>query len=188
MRTKHLWEALALFLCAFIFIGCSNDDEERFSKEEVQQALFDMKGAYHGAASVSHYQGPEITELQNAIAVSRDSLQFSMSLLPYAELMKDEVLSKLLKEVGDVEVKAGYEFLQMDGGVIHFVLHPKDVNVSGGYGLSSSIRIVFSQLYGGDAQVDNGMIFNLSPIELWVDGKKHEDFPRLVFHFEGKLQ
>lgn len=28
MRTKHLWGALALFLCAFSFIGCSNDDEE----------------------------------------------------------------------------------------------------------------------------------------------------------------
>lgn len=71
--------------------------------------------------------------MQNAIAVSRDSLQCTMSLLPYAELMKDEDLSKHLKEVGDVEVKAGYEFLQMDGGVRHFVLHPKDVNVSGGY-------------------------------------------------------
>ena len=50
-------------------------------------------------------------------------------------------------------------------GVIHFVLNPKDVNVSGSYGLSSSIRIVFSRLYGADAQVDNDIIFNLSSIE-----------------------
>ena len=28
MKTKHVWGALALFLCAFSFIGCSNDDEE----------------------------------------------------------------------------------------------------------------------------------------------------------------
>ena len=188
MNTRNLLGILTLFLCACSIIGCSNDDEERFSKEEVQQALFDLKGTYQGTTSVSHYQGPEITELQNAIAVSRDSLQFTMSLLPYAKLIKDEDLSKLLKEVGDVEVKAGYEFLQMDAGVRHFVLHPKDVNVSGDYGLSSSIRIVFSQLYGGDVDVDyGGMMFNLSPIELWVDGKKYEDFPRLVYHFEGKL-
>ena len=73
-------------------------------------------------------------------------------------------------------------------GVIHFVLHPKDVNVSGSYGLSSSIRIVFSRLYGADAQVDNDIIFNLSSIELWIDGKKHVNFLLFVFHFEGKLQ
>lgn len=28
MRTKHLWRALTLLLCALSFIGCSNDDEE----------------------------------------------------------------------------------------------------------------------------------------------------------------
>lgn len=28
MRTKYLWGALTLFLCAFSFISCSNDDEE----------------------------------------------------------------------------------------------------------------------------------------------------------------
>lgn len=28
MRTKYLWGALALLLCSFSFIGCSNDDEE----------------------------------------------------------------------------------------------------------------------------------------------------------------
>lgn len=51
-------------------------------------------------------------------------------------------------------------------GVIHFVLHPKIVNVSDSYGLSSSIRIVFSRLYGGDAQVDNGIIFNRAYFEI----------------------
>lgn len=74
MNARNLLGILTLFLCTFSFIGCSNDDEEEFSKEEVQQALFDLKGTYQGTASVSHYQGPEITELQNAIAVSRDSL------------------------------------------------------------------------------------------------------------------
>ncbi len=28
MKTRHFWRALALLLCAFSFIGCSNNDEE----------------------------------------------------------------------------------------------------------------------------------------------------------------
>ena len=32
MRTKHLLGALALLLCSFSFIGCSNDDEEEGKK------------------------------------------------------------------------------------------------------------------------------------------------------------
>lgn len=43
--------------------------------------------------------------------------------------------------------------------------------------------------YGGDAVTYmNSMNFNMSPLELWVDGKKYDDFPRLVYHFEGEYE
>lgn len=32
MKTRHFWGALALLLCSFSFIGCSNDDEEEGKK------------------------------------------------------------------------------------------------------------------------------------------------------------
>ena len=175
MKTKNLFGILILFLSVLSLTSC-NKDEEGFSKEEIQQMLFDMKGTYHGT----------ITELQNAIAVSRDSLKFNMSLLPYVELISDEGLSERLREIGEVEVVAGYDFHQSDGRNINFGLRPKDVDVLGGYGAPSSIRIVFAQTFGGDAEVGHNFImFNISPLELWVNGKKYEDFPRLVYHFRG---
>lgn len=112
-----------------------------------------------------------------------------MSLLPYVELISDEGLSERLREIGEVEVVAGYDFHQSDGRNINFGLRPKDVDVSGGYGALSSIRIVVAQTFGGDAEVGNNFImFNISPLELWVNGKKYEDFPRLVYHFRGNYE
>ena len=33
MKTRHFWGALALLFCAFSFIGCNNDDEEKVGKK-----------------------------------------------------------------------------------------------------------------------------------------------------------
>ncbi|HBV83116.1 MAG TPA: DUF4840 domain-containing protein [Lachnospiraceae bacterium] len=188
MKIKELLGIVVLSFCVTGFVGCSND-ESGFSPAEIQQALFDMKGTYNGAVEISYYQGSRIATFSDAIAVSKDSLMFKLSLLPIAELIKDEGLSKYLKEVGDVEVKAGYEFLQMDSGVIHFVLHPKDVVVLGGYGAPPSVRIEFSQIYGGDAETDRQfMMFNISPIGLWINGEKSSDFSQLVYHFSGSYK
>ena len=66
------------------------------------------------------------------------------------------------------------------------MLSPKDVEILGGFGAPPTISIVFSKNYGGDALVSSNFImFNISPVELWVNGKKFEDFPGLVYHFEG---
>lgn len=185
MTIKGLFRIAVLFFCVTGFAGC-NKDESGFSSAEIQQALFDMKGTYNGAVEISYYQGDSIATFSDAMAVSKDSLMFKMSLLPIAELINNEGLSKHLKEIGDVEVKAGYEFVQMDSGVIHFVLHPKDVVVLGGFGAPPSVRIEFSQSFGGDAGTDSQfMIFNISPIGLWINGEKSSDFPQLVYHFSG---
>ena len=188
MKTKNLFGILVLFLSVLSLTSC-NKNEKGFSKEEVQQALFDMKGTYHGSVQVAYYQGSNITELQNAVAVSRDSLKFNMSLQPLSDLISDETIAERLREIGEVPIMAGYEFLQWDSGCIHFVLYPKDVTILGGYGAPPSIRLVFSMNYGGDAVTYmNSMNFNMSPLELWVDGKKYDDFPRLVYHFEGEYE
>lgn len=185
MEIKKLSGILMLFLFILAFISC-NKEEKGFSSEEIQQMLFDMKGTYHGTVKVSYYQGSNVTELQNAVAVSRDSFKFNMSLQPLSELISDETIAERLREIGEVPVMAGYEFLQWDSGCIHFVLCPKDVTILGGYGAPPSIRLVFSMNYGGDAVTyTNFMMFNISPLELWVDGKKYDGFPRLVYHFEG---
>lgn len=100
MKTKKLFGILILFLSVLSLTSC-NKDEGNFSKEEIQQALFDMKGTYHGTVKVSYYQGSNVTELQNAVAVSRDSLKFNMSLLPLSGLISDETIAERLREIGE---------------------------------------------------------------------------------------
>lgn len=51
MKTKNLFGILMLFLFTFTSISCNKEKE--FSKEEIQQVLFDMKGTYHGTVHVS---------------------------------------------------------------------------------------------------------------------------------------
>lgn len=184
MKTKHLLGTLMLFLFAFTFISCDKD-ENGFSKEDIQQALFEMKGTYHGTVHVSGPNGFDQT-LQNAMTISYDSLKFNLSLQPYMELISDEVLSDRLSEIGEIEVIAGYYFDQRDDNTINFTLNPKDVEILGGFGAPPTIRIVFSKNYGGDALVNaNFIAFNVSPMELWINGDKYEDFPKIVYHFEG---
>lgn len=188
MQTKKLLGMAVLFCCMAGFAGC-NDDDSKFSSAEIQQALFDMKGTYKGTVDVSYYQGKQIASFPDGIAVSKDSLQFTLPLLPIAELIKDESASQYLKEIGNVEVKAGYEFTQMDHGTKSFVLHPKNVTVLGGYGAPPSIRIEFSQIYGGNAEPDyQSMMFNISPVEVWIGDEKSEDFSQLVYHFSGAYE
>lgn len=185
MKTNGLLRIVVLFFFIAGFIGC-NDDEPKFSSDQIQQALFDMKGTYNGTVKVSYYKGKTIADFPDEIAVSKDSLTFSLSLLPVAETIKDDNISQRLREIGEVEVKAGYEFYQMEQGSIHFVLHPKDVTVVGGHDASPSIRIVFSHNFGGDAEAyPQFMMFNISPVELWIDDKKPEEFSQLVYHFQG---
>lgn len=144
-----------------------------------------MKGTYRGTVHV--WAPPSLdTTLQQATAVSRDSLKFRMSLQPLAELVSDEALSDRLREIGEVEVSAGYQFDHRDEGLIHFLLCPAEVIVWGGYGAPPTVRIVFSRNYGGDALVgQNFMMFNISPTELWADGEQYTGLPKIVYHFEG---
>lgn len=185
MKTKSLLGVFLLSLYLFSFTSC-NDDEPKFSSSQIQQALFDMKGTYHGTVKVVYYHGDNITELGNAVAVSRDSLSFTMSLLPMADVIKDESTARLLREIGEVTVTAGYDFSQMDESTINFGLRPKDVIVPGGYGAPTTVRIVIAQNFGGDAEIgQNFMMFNVSPTELWLNGEKYEDFKQLIYHFSG---
>lgn len=184
MKTKNLFGILVLFFGVLSLTSC-NKDEEGFSKEEVQQALFDMKGTYHGTVHVSGSNSYNKT-LQNAIAVSRDSLKFDMSLQPLSELISDETLSSRLRDIGEVTVVAGYDFLQIENGSINFVLYPKDVTILGGYGAPPTLRIVFSENHGGNAETkSNYIMFNISPTELWIDDDKYESLPNITYHFEG---
>lgn len=188
MKTKGLLRIVVLFCCVIGFAGC-NDDESGFSSAEIQQALFDMKGTYKGTVEVSYYRGKEIEAFSDRIAVSRDSLILKLPLSPIAEMIKDEDISRHFREIGEVEVKAGYEFLQMDQGSMNFVLHPKNVVILGGYGVPSSVRIEFSQHFGGDAEIySQFMMFNISPTELWIGNEKSEDFSQLVYHFSGSYE
>jgi len=145
-----------------------------------------MKGTYHGTVQVSYYHGKTITELTDAVAVSRDSLTLTMSLLPIADLLEDESAAEFLRKTGEVTVTAGYDFYQEDYGNINFRLWPNDIVVLGRYGAPPTIKIVFADTFGGDAEVGfNFIMFNISPKELWINGEKQEDFKQLVYHFRG---
>ncbi|WP_455608544.1 DUF4840 domain-containing protein [Bacteroides rodentium] len=170
------------------FIGCNNDDD-KFSSAEIQQALFDMKGTYNGTVEVSYYQGKNIASFRDVLLKSIVFLILYMSLLPVAEMITHVNLSRHLREINQVEVKAGYEFYQMDQGHIHFVLHPKEAIIWGGYGAPQSVRIEFSQIYGGDVDVyeqSQSMLFNISPTALWIGNEKSPEFSQLVYNFMGE--
>lgn len=135
---------------------------------------------------VSYYQGNIITDGYECNVVSGDSLTINMDLTHMATVIPDEDIASRLREIGVVQVKAAYKFLQMDDSLYHFVLLPDDVICLDGNGTPTDIRIVFSQSFGGDADFrSHYIIFNLSPIELWVGNKKYKEFRQLVYHYEG---
>lgn len=175
---------IALAAGLTLITSCDND-EARFSSLEIQNALFEMKGTYHGKMRVSYYHGDRIAEELDCKAVSRDSMTVDMNLVPMATTIGDESIATRLREIGTVPVKSGYEFLQMDD-MYSFVLHPDDVTRSDATG---TVRIVFSQNFGGDANYSyHNVMLNLSPTELWIDGEKYEPFSQLVYHFEGTYE
>ncbi len=173
-------------LCAAALWAC-NDDEPKFSTAEIREALSDLKGTYRGEVKVSYYQGAAIATIPDATAVSDDSLTFTLPLAPLADQIEDEMICNYLRETGKITVKAGYEFLQMDNGTLHFVLHPRDVLLPGGYATPPGITFVFSPIYGGSAEPHHrAMIFNMSVIRILANGEEYEGFKPLVYHFEGK--
>lgn len=179
---------IILFI-AMVFISSCNKDEPRFSSSEIQKALFELKGTYHGEMRASYYHGETISEGNACKAVSKDSLTVNMDLTPMASVITDEAIASRLREIGNVEVKASYEFLQMDEQMYHFVLLPKNVICLGGLGAPETVKIVFDQSFGGDADYFyHTIMFNLSPKELWLGDKKYEPFQQLVYHFEGNYE
>lgn len=176
---------VVLFL-ALIFITACNNDEPEFSASQIQNALSEMKGSYSGEMSVSYHHGDRISEGNECTFVSNDFLSVSMDLTPMALTIADENLASRLREIGVVQIKASYEFLQMDDHIYHFVLYPDDVICLDENDISKSVRIVFAQNFGGDADsYQHVIMFNLSPMELWIGDKKYEPFRQLVYHYEG---
>lgn len=174
-------------LSLLIFLSGCNDDEEKISGEQIRQTLFDMKGTYHGTLEVSFYHGSKIEKFDNALAVSRDSLTLVMPLGPIASTIDDAKVAAVLREVEKVEVKAGYEFLQIDddGYFVNFVLTPKNVVIPA-RGDTPAITIVFADIFGGNFEkAYNSIIFNTSPQEILVGGVKLDSFKQLVYHFGG---
>lgn len=149
-----------------------------------------MKGTYHGEMRVSYYHGETISEGNTCKVVSKDSLTINMDLSLMAQSITDEMIASRLRDIGTVQVKAAYEFYQMDGQeYFHFVLLPKNVICLGGHGCPETVKIVFDQSFGGLADSFNhSIMFNLSPKELWLGNKKYEPFQQLVYHFEGSYE
>lgn len=84
----------------------------------------------------------------------------------------DEKIASRLCDIGTVQVKAAYEFYQMDEQMYHFVLLPKNVICLGGLGAPETVKIVFDRSFGGSADYfHHSIMFNLSPKELWLEIK-----------------
>lgn len=178
-----------ILLITLMFISGCNSDEPKFSSAQIQNALFELKGTYYGDMKVSYYHGETISEGNACKAVSKDSLTVNMDLSLMASVITDEYISSILREIGVVQVKASYEFLQMDDSMYHFVLLPDSVICDGGLENPVTVKVVFSQLFGGDAAYRyHNIMFNLSPTELWIGDKMYEPFQQLVYHYEGTYE
>lgn len=176
--------SIVLLIVAAIITSC-NSDEPKFTASQIKAALSEMKGAYQGDVTVSYYHGEDIADNIACKFSSDDSLTVQMDLTQMASVIADEAIAARLRDAGTITVKAGYDFYQMDEQIYNFVLRPKDAVLAG----TDAIKIVFSQNFGGDADIHNrNMIYNLSPAELWVGGKKYEPFRQLVYHYEGTTE
>ncbi|ROT21231.1 DUF4840 domain-containing protein [Duncaniella muricolitica] len=180
--------ATIILFIALVFISSCNKDEPEFSSSEIQRALFEMKGTYHGEMRASYYHGNTISVGNACKVVSKDSLTVNMDLSLMAMSITDEIIASRLRDIGVVQVKAAYEFYQMDEQMYHFVLLPKNVICPGDSDLET-VKIVFDQIFGGSADpFYHSIMFNLSPKELWLGDKKYEPFQQLVYHFEGTCE
>lgn len=189
MKGAEIRKTVLTSLLGLLVLAACNREESGFSRAEIRQMLSDMEGTYHGTVKVSYHNGETIANFSDGMAVSCDSLRFTLSLQPIAELVRDEAVAARLREIGTAEVSAGYDFMQMDSGTIHFRLHPDDIVLYGGYGAPPTLKIVFDQLFGGDALTDTKfLLLNISPAELWVNGKRCPVFKQLVYHFQGTCE
>lgn len=183
-----LFIASFALMIALLFLSACNKDEPKFTSSQIQNALFEMKGIYYGDMRVSYYHGDRISEGEECKVMSKDSLTINMNLLPMASTIAEEIIANRLRQIGTVQVKAAFDFYQMDETMYHFVMLPNDVLIEGGYGAPAPIRIVFDQSFGGDVDCrpgESSMTFNLSPKEIWIGGEKYEPFRQLVYHYEG---
>lgn len=186
----NLMGVLLMLLVLTFTTGCSKDDEGKISAEQIRQALFDMKGRYYGAIEAVFYHGSAIVKIDNAEAISIDSLTFVMPLEPIAGAITDEKVMAILRTIEKVEVKAGYHFYQIDDGgrTVFFVLTPKKVLIPAS-GDVPDITIVFADSFGGSFQKGfNSIIFNISPKEILIGGAKLDSFKQLVYDFRGKYR
>lgn len=193
MRTKcrlNLTGALLMLFVITFTTSCNKDDEGKISAEQIRQALFDMKGRYYGEIEAAFYHGSEIVKIDNAQAISRDSLTFVMPLEPIASTITDDKVAVALRTIEKVEIKAGYHFYQIDDGghTVFFVLTPKKIIIPAGRNIPD-ITIVFADSFGGSFERDfNSIIFNISPKEVLVGDAKIEYFKQLVYHFRGNYE
>ncbi|WP_303177993.1 DUF4840 domain-containing protein [uncultured Butyricimonas sp.] len=190
MKKKLIGLKILSILSLVILLSGCNDDEEKISAKQIRQALFDMKGTYHGSIEVAFYHGDEIKKIDNAKAKSRDSLSFVMPLAPIADIIDDKQVAKTLRDIEEVEVKAEYEFLQIDndGYSVHFVLIPENIVIPAN-GNTPDITIVLADTFGGDFEkAFNFIMFNVSPKEILVGGTKLDSFKQLVYHFRGEYE
>lgn len=190
MKKTLLGLKILSILSLVILLSACNDDDEKISNKQIRQALFDMKGTYHGNLEVSFYHGSEIVKIDSARAISRDSLSLVMPLDPIADIINDEHVTATLHDVKEVKFKAGYEFLQIDndGYSVNFVLHPESIVIPAN-GNTPDITIVFSDNFGGNFEkASNFIMFNVSPIEIRVGGAKLDSFKQLVYHFRGEYE
>ena len=182
-------KVLGIFSLVILFSAC-NDNDEKISGKQIRQALFYMKGTYHGNLEVSFYHGSEIVKIDSAKVISRDSLSLVMPLGTIADIISDEHVAATLHYVEEVTFKAGYEFLQIDndGYSVNFVLHPENIVIPANEN-TPDITIVFSDNFGGNFEkAFNFIMFNVSPIEIRVGGVKLDSFKQLVYHFRGEYE
>lgn len=191
MKIKNKLNLVFSLIVISLFIvfstSCNKDDGENVSAEQIRQALFDMKGRYHGTIKASFYQGSEIVKIDNAEAISRDSLTFVMPLEPIASTITDDKVVELLRNFETVQVKAGYHFYQIDdnGNTVFFTLTPQKVVVTS-KGNVPDVTIVFADSFGGSFEKRfNSIIFNISPKEIWIGSTKLDSFKQLVYNFSG---
>lgn len=193
MKTKSKLSPTGILLMLLVVAfttSCNKNNGENISTEQIRQALFDMKGSYHGAIEASFYQGAKIVKIDNVEAISRDLLTFMMPLEPIVSAIIDEKIVNILRNIEVVEVKAGYHFYQIDdnGGSVHFTLTPQNIMIPAD-GSMPDITIVFADSFGGNFdQYSSSMTFNISPKEILVNDVKLDSFKQLVYHFGGKYE
>lgn len=188
MIMKRLSNQILLLAClvtaAFTLSSCldSDDDDNGYTNEQIQQAMLSMQGNYTGAsvAAISLTEHDSINNVNwsadSIITVSNFPLSNIAFFLNKSTDSNVKAVGEALKALGSTELKINYGYYGMNETAISLVTEgrPLELSVASG-GKTVKVKVTFAPYqrieytYGIFRKAENKTLFLLTVTELTID-------------------